>query len=91
MWKLNDKDGVRFYTISSFEDTGLVRHGFSTREGGVSKGCYASMNLRFHCDDDRANVLKNYEIISNTLGIDHTRLVLSHQTHGDIIHTAYNR
>ncbi len=88
MWKLNDKNGVKFYTISSFEDTGLVRHGFSTREGGVSKGCYASMNLRFHCDDDRANVLKNYEIISNALGIDHTRLVLSHQTHGDIIHTA---
>ena len=88
MWKLNNKNGVRFYTISSFEDTGLVRHGFSTREGGVSGGCYSSMNLRFHCDDDRQNVLKNYEIIADTLGMDYTRLVLSHQTHHDVIHTA---
>ena len=88
MWKLNNKNGVKYYTISSFEETGFVRHGFSTREGGVSEGCYASMNLRFHCDDTHENVLKNYEIIAETLGMDHTRLVLSKQIHEDIIHTA---
>ena len=87
MWTLNNKRGVKYYTISSFEETGLVRHGFSTREGGVSKGCYASLNLRFHCDDTRENVLKNYEIIANTLGMDYKRLVLSKQVHEDIIHT----
>lgn len=88
MWTLNSKQGVKYYTISSFEETGLVRHGFSTREGGVSKGCYASMNLRFHCDDTRENVLRNYEIMANTLGMDYKRLVLSKQVHEDIIHTA---
>ena len=88
MWKLNNRRGGKYYTISSFEETGIVRHGFSTREGGVSEGCYASMNLRFHCDDTRENVLKNYEIIANTLGMDVERLVLSKQVHEDIIHTA---
>lgn len=87
MWTLNNKDGVLYYTISSFEETGLVRHGFSTREGGVSGGCYSSMNLRFHCDDPRGNVLKNYEIIADTLGMDYRRIVLSKQVHEDIIHT----
>lgn len=88
MWRLNNKDGVKYYTISSFEETGILRHGFSTRTGGVSGGCYASMNLRFHCDDTRENVLKNYEIMASTLGMDFKHLVLSHQAHEDIIHTA---
>ena len=28
-------------------DTGVVRHGFSTRLGGVSEGCFSSLNLGF--------------------------------------------
>lgn len=88
MFRLNKKSGVSYYTIPSFEATGLVRHGFSTREGGVSTGCYSSMNLRFNCDDTRENVLKNYEIIADTLGMDYKRLVLSKQVHEDVIHTA---
>ncbi len=88
MFILNNKNGVKYYTISSFEETGLVKHGFSTREGGVSGGVYKSMNLRFNCDDLRDNVLKNYEIISDTLGMDVQRLVLSKQVHEDIIYTA---
>lgn len=67
MFKLNRKNGVSYYTITSFEETGLVKHGFSTREGGVSDGCYSSMNFRFHCDDTRENVLKNFEIMADTL------------------------
>ncbi len=88
MFKLNNKNGVLYYTIPSFEATGLVRHGFSTREGGVSDGCYSSMNLRFNCDDTRENVLQNYKIMADTLGMDYTRLVLSKQVHEDIVHTA---
>ena len=30
--------GLIYYTIPAFEQTGLVKHGFSTRLGGVSKG-----------------------------------------------------
>jgi hypothetical protein len=88
MFKLNKKGNVSYYTITSFEATGLVKHGFSTREGGVSDGCYASMNLRFHCDDLRENVLENYKIISDTLGMDYKRLVLSKQVHEDVVYTA---
>ena len=87
MFKLNRKNGVSYYTITSFEKTGLVKHGFSTREGGVSDGCYSSMNFRFHCDDTRENVLKNFEIMADTLGMDYNKLVLSKQVHEDVIHT----
>lgn len=88
MFKLNKKGNVLYYTITSFEETGLVRHGFSTRGGGVSGGCFKSMNLRFNCEDLQENVLKNYEIISSALGMDYRQLVLSKQVHEDIIHTA---
>ncbi len=87
MFKLNRKNGVAYYTITSFEETGLVKHGFSTREGGVSDGCYGSMNLRFNCDDRQENVLENYKIMADTLGIEYEKLVLSKQVHEDIIHT----
>lgn len=87
MFKLNRRNGVSYYTITSFEETGLVRHGFSTREGGVSEGCYASMNLRFGCDDKKENVLENYRIMADTLGMNYSSLTLSKQEHGDVIHT----
>lgn len=87
MFRINRKNGVSYYTITSFEETGLVKHGFSTREGGVSVGCYSSMNLRFHCDDTHENVLTNYKIIADTLGMDYKKLVLSKQVHEDAVHT----
>ena len=33
-----------FLEYPLFRDTGIVRHGFSTRLGGVSEGCWASLN-----------------------------------------------
>lgn len=87
MFKLNRKGSFEYYTVSSFEETGMVRHGFTTRRGGVSKGCYESMNLRFNCDDKRENVQKNFKAAADGLGMDYERLILSKQVHEDVIHT----
>lgn len=87
MFKLIKKGSTAYYIITSFEETGLVKHGFSTREGGVSEGCYGSMNLRFNCDDKRENVIENFKIIADMLNMDSNRLVLSKQVHEDNIHT----
>lgn len=88
MFRLKKQGNIEYYTIDSFEETGLVKHCFTTRKGGVSEGCYSSMNLRFHCDDKRENVLKNYEIISSAIGIDYRNIVLSKQVHEDNIYKA---
>ena len=87
MFELRRKGNISYYVVPSFEATGLVNHCISTREGGVSEGIYSSMNFRFNCDDKRGNVIENFKRISDAIGIDYTKLVLSHQTHGDIIHT----
>ncbi len=45
-----------------------VRHGFFTREGGVSSGVYRSLNCGLGSDDDRAAVLENRRRIAAHLG-----------------------
>ena len=85
MFKLNQKGDFFYYTIPSFEETGLVKHGFTTRAGGVSSGCYKSLNLRFHCEDKRENVLENFRIAAEMFGMDFDRLILSKQVHEDVI------
>lgn len=87
MFQKNQKGSFVYYTIPSFAETGLVRHGFTTRRGGVSSGCYESLNLRFHCEDTKENVLENFRLAAEGLGMDFERLVLSKQVHEDVVHT----
>ena len=78
---LNIKDAVGYLTFKELEKYSFINHAFSTRLGGVSKGAYKSMNLRFNCDDKRENVLENYKIFCNAAGFDYNSLVLTDQTH----------
>ena len=55
---------------------------YSTRNGGVSKGCYDSLNLSLTTDDALANILENYKLWCASLGINPKQLVMLHQTHG---------
>lgn len=70
-----------YYTVAAFEQTNLVRHGFTTKLGGVSTGETESLNLGVKRKDTRENILKNYDIICDALGMDAKKLVLSNQVH----------
>ncbi|MBO4886985.1 MAG: peptidoglycan editing factor PgeF [Firmicutes bacterium] len=72
-------------TFPSFESTGLVRHLFSTRRGGMSAGYLASMNLGFSRGDMAQTVYENYRRISFVSGIYPGDMVLSDQVHGEKI------
>lgn len=72
---------VSLLKFPALEETGLVKHAFSTRMGGVSKGYLSSMNLSFTKESSYENVVENYKRISNVLGIDIEDMVLSYQTH----------
>ena len=60
-----------------------VRHGFSTRKGGVSKGHLASLNLRGAAPsgDDPKAVLENYRRFCGAIGANLNAAVLSKQVH----------
>ena len=69
------------YLVSSI----AAPHCFTTRHGGVSTGYLRSMNIGTHRGDSPENVLKNYEILGNSIGFDPKNAVLTHQTHTDIV------
>ena len=62
-----------------------IPHAFTTRLGGVSEGIFASLNIALHRGDSDENVKQNYEILADALGFDLGSLVLTRQTHSDIV------
>ena len=81
MTRINQQDGVTFLSFPLLEKTGVVVCGFSTRLGGVSRGCCESMNLSFTRGDDPEAVMENYRRIGHALGISPEQIVCSDQTH----------
>ena len=79
--KLQEKYGVPYLVFPSLENTGLVRHAFSTRLGGCSTGDLATMNLSSTRGDDPENVKENFQRFGAAVGFDPKDLVLSLQTH----------
>ena len=62
-----------------------VPHAFTTRYGGVSTGSQASLNLAYGRGDSMENVEQNLRILGSALGFDPEKLVLTRQTHSDIV------
>ena len=58
---------------------------FTTRHGGVSSPPYDSLNLSFQRDDSKENVMKNFELLSESTGIPMEYMVLTRQVHGSDI------
>ena len=79
--RLVEKNGVSYFVFENLENTGLVRHGFSTRLGGVSEGFLGSMNLSFTRGDDPEKVRENFRRMGAAIGFETKDLVLSDQTH----------
>ncbi len=50
---------IPMVTVSALNEVVAVRHGFFTREGGVSEGLLASLNCGLGTQDVRENVLEN--------------------------------
>jgi YfiH family protein len=59
-----------------------IRHGFFTREGGVSTGIFASLNCGLGSKDHPENVRENRARIANAMGVAPQSLVTAYQVHG---------
>jgi len=84
-FRLNRSNNILYLTIPSFEETKLVKHCFTTRVGGVSKGVYSTLNTSPMKDDPLENVLVNLDRVCSAVGIDYRKLVLTDQIHSDRI------
>ena len=74
------QDKMKF-SASSLASFDGVRHGFFTRQGGVSSGLYASLNCGPGSRDDAANVTENRARVAKLLGAKPGGLVTVFQKH----------
>lgn len=68
-------------TTGLFNRLDGVNHGFFTRNGGVSRGIYASANCGFGSKDDPACVTENRARCARRLEVDPGDLVTAYQIH----------
>lgn len=77
----NRSGEIEYLTFPILEQTGMVRHLFSTRVGGVSEGIYSTMNLSYTRGDEKGAVDENFRRIADVLGCNINDIVCSDQTH----------
>ena len=66
---------------------GGVRHAFFTRQGGVSQGIYASLNVGRGSRDDPAAVIENRARVAGWFGLAEPALLCAYQIHSATAHT----
>lgn len=77
----NVVNGVPYLSYPLLEETGAVKHGFSTKLGGVSTGSCATMNISTTRGDDPEAVAENRRRIGAAIGVRPEDMTYTHQTH----------
>ena len=82
---LINRNSVPYISFPLFDNLPWLKHGCSTRLGGVSTGIHATMNLGFQNGDLPDNVYENYRRICDAIGIEPESVVHAKQTHKDYV------
>ena len=85
-WSLRRQGGIEHYELAA--GPGLLV-AFTNRQGGLSLGAFASLNLSSDVGDDTIAVRKNMELVKQTLRIP--ALVTMKQTHSDVVLSVLDR
>lgn len=80
-FEINGEDRLAF-TIVDWKE--LVT-GFTTKNGGVSKGEFVSLNLGLHVHDERETVVRNRELVAKSLSFPLRKWVFADQIHSNHI------
>ena len=65
--RLIEKDKVPYLEFEALKKQSWLTHAFSTRLGGVSSGCFASMNLGFGRGEEDKIVAENYKRLGDAV------------------------
>jgi YfiH family protein len=79
-------NGVPFYSCVLLDELPGLRHGFSTRHGGVSAPPGNTLNLGDVSWDTPARVQENRQRLLRALEIPQGRLITLHQIHSERVH-----
>jgi YfiH family protein len=75
------RDGVLYFRYPKLSEQGRLIHAVFTRQGGVSKAPYDSLNASYAVGDRKHRVEKNLRKIR--LALDAKRLIFMNQAHGE--------
>ena len=81
----NDKATAPLIVSELLRSITGIAHGFTTRDGGVSVGAFAHMNLGLRIGDGRSAVLANRQIILRSLQRPDAEFIALRQVHGDAV------
>ncbi|HZK58200.1 MAG TPA: peptidoglycan editing factor PgeF [Clostridia bacterium] len=82
---------IKYIKFKKLGNMPFIKHGFSTRHGGISKGVYKYLNLGFKTEDEPNNVKENIRKFALAVGVNYENLVMSDQVHGDTIKIVNSR
>lgn len=82
--------GVPVYICKGLEELPFVRHGFSTRIGGVSSGAAGLLNLSRVPWDQPEHVEENRKRLLDAVGLPGVHLTTLSQAHSDRVHIIEN-
>ena len=77
---MEEKNGLKTVKCRALDEIPWLRHGFSTRHGGVSQGECASLSFSYQKEPE-AVVDENFRRFCNANAMPFESLVLTHQTH----------
>lgn len=73
-------EGIPLYRFAGLDSAGVI-HAVLTRQGGVSKGGFATLNLGHTVGDDPAAVEENHRRVYSALGVQQGQVVSPYQVH----------
>lgn len=79
---LRENQKIPYYSCRPFENLAWLRHGFSTRHGGIGGG---TLNLNTAAWDTPERVNENRRRLLSALDIENAALILLNQVHSDIV------
>lgn len=72
---------IKSENLAGLDGQRPIRHGFFTRQGGVSTGIYEGLNIGLASGDDKALVQENRRRVAEAMGVEPDRLATPHQVH----------
>lgn len=85
------ENGGRYFVSPQLSICPGLSHGFFTREGGVSKGIFESLNFRYTGGDNEKDIAENYRIAAEAIGGRYDDIVRTCQLHTDTIEVITSR
>ena len=80
-----DPLGAHIVLCDRLAELPFLRHGFSTRLGGVSSDVFASLNLSFGRGDENEAVFENFRRFAAAAGLSRNAYAFTHQIHENFV------